>query len=561
MVIVILLGSASSRWLMQAPSPEPSKTSTVSGQVMPLANSPAPLPSSETTSLTPDPSKLIVSSPIVMISEATDSKGVQMVLVPEGEFAMGSDNGNVDEKPVHQVFLDAYYIDKYEVTNALYKQCVDVGSCDMPKIIEKFSDVRYKDHPVGNVRWEMAKEYCEWRDARLPTEAEWEKAARGTDERTYPWGNVFDGNIVNFCDSTCIEDWADKNSSDGYQASSPVGSYPDGVSPFGAYDMAGNVYEWVADWYDENYYGNSPARNPLGPENGEHRVMRGGSYYDHYYNERSARRLDEIPLDFYNNIGFRCARSFTPTLNETKLPKPEETVLPANVIDPKGVEMVLVPGGEFTMGSDDGEPHERPTHQVFINAYYIDKYEVTNALYKLCVAADVCDYPTRTSIYGNSRYAEHPVVYVDWNMAKKYCEWRDARLPTEAEWEKAARGTDERIYPWGDGIDCTYANYDYCVEDTTVVGSYQSGKSPYGSYDMAGNVWEWVEDFYSFDYFSAYPSNQWPSNPTGPASGEFRILRGGSWINPGEFLRSSYRDKSEPTGSSYNWGFRCARSD
>ncbi len=238
------------------------------------------------------------------------------------------------------------------------------------------------------------------------------------------------------------------------------------------------------------------------------------------------------------------------------------------MVDNVGVSMSLIPAGEFNMGSDTSDqPDEKPVHVVNLDAYYIDQYEVTNAAYKLCVDAGVCQPPvdtssvTRASYYGNSQFDNYPVIYVDWNMSKNYCEWRGARLPTEAEWEKAARGTDERTYPWGENIDCTYANYfgsekGACVGDTTPVGSYASGQSPYGVYDMAGNVWEWTADLYSDTYYKNSPSE----NPLGPDSGDIRVLRGGSWYNYDFVARSASRVRSDPSGTSGVIGFRCARS-
>jgi formylglycine-generating enzyme required for sulfatase activity len=234
--------------------------------------------------------------------------------------------------------------------------------------------------------------------------------------------------------------------------------------------------------------------------------------------------------------------------------------LPEEITDEKGVVMRLVPAGEFTMGSNEGDSDEQPVHTVFLNSYYMDKYEVTNALYKACVDEDICTQPpnitsySRSRYYGGSAYVDYPVIYVDWSQANTYCEWRGARLPTEAEWEKAARGTDGRTYPWGEGIDCSRANY--CEGDTTEVGSYESGVSPYGIYDMAGNVWEWVADWYDSGYYNNTPS----SNPTGPSSGDYRVLRGGSWGDNESYLRAFYRLMNVPVNFSGNFGFRCSRS-
>jgi len=222
--------------------------------------------------------------------------------------------------------------------------------------------------------------------------------------------------------------------------------------------------------------------------------------------------------------------------------------------------MVYVPEGAFTMGSEEGSVDEKPIHTVTLDVFWIDRTEVTNAMYALCVQSGVCQSPRSKNsygvenYYGNSEYADYPVIYVSWNDASAYCEWAGARLPSEAEWEKAARGTDGRTYPWGDGIDKTYANYS--GTGTTRVGSYEKGKSPYGVYDMAGNVWEWVADWWGEFYYASSPA----SNPPGPVSGKYRVLRGGSWYDVDDYVRSAYRGRYVPDGSSYVIGFRCARS-
>ena len=234
----------------------------------------------------------------------------EMVLVPAGEFTMGSSEGGANEEPVHRVYLDAFWIDVYEVTNARYKKCVDAGRCQPPGSLSSatqisyFGNPQFDKYPVTYVSWNDAKAYCEWAGKRLPTEAEWEKAARGTDGRLYPWGNEWDGNRAN------VEQRVGDTTS--------VGSYPAGASPYGALDMAGNVWEWVADWYDSSYYANSPSRNPLGPSSGQYRTLRGGGWVDDYYFARATHRYDftypTFRFDFYyptfryDYVGFRCAQ-------------------------------------------------------------------------------------------------------------------------------------------------------------------------------------------------------------------------------------------------------------
>jgi formylglycine-generating enzyme required for sulfatase activity len=237
------------------------------------------------------------------------------VYVPAGSFQMGSDAGDSNEKPGHPVTLDAFWIDRTEVTNAMYALCVEAGKCPPPSSSNSYSrdsyygDAQYDNYPVIYVTWDNANAYCDWAGRRLPTEAEWEKAARGTDERTYPWGNEQPaGNLLNFADSNTNFDWSDRTVDDGYADTSPVGNYPDGASPYGALDMAGNVWEWVNDWYDEAYYGSSPSENPQGPASGQYRVLRGGSWGSSDRSVRAANRSWYEP-GFDYDVGFRCACS------------------------------------------------------------------------------------------------------------------------------------------------------------------------------------------------------------------------------------------------------------
>ena len=250
-------------------------------------------------------------------------------------------------------------------------------------------------------------------------------------------------------------------------------------------------------------------------------------------------------------------KTFQPALTSTQVITLTPTSLPTEITDAKGVPMALVPAGEFIMGSDVGRDDEKPAHTVYLDAYYIDVNEVTNAVYKACVDVGACIPPentssyTRLNYYNNALYDDYPVVYVDWNMAKTYCEWRGASLPTESQWEKAAGGGLGFTYPWGGDIDCNKANYFTCKADTTKVGSYESGRSPYGLYDMAGNVSEWV-----VNWFDAYPKNIKINSSYGT---EYRVLRGGSWNFSGFDLRTSARSHYRPLNSEYFIGFRCAK--
>jgi hypothetical protein len=247
--------------------------------------------------------------------------------------------------------------------------------------------------------------------------------------------------------------------------------------------------------------------------------------------------------------------TFTPALpRETSPPvfTPTSAPLADEIVDAKGIIMRLVSAGIFKMGEEFDE--EKPIHDVYLDNYYMDIYEVTNAAYKACVDDGTCQPPVYTGKYNNSIYVQHPVVYVDWYKAKIYCEWRGANLPTESEWEEAARGTDQRSYPWGEDISCDRANYNNCVGDTTKVGSYESGKSPYGMYDMTGNVWEWVSSLYK-----PYPYNANDGREDMNSSNN-RVLRSGSWYGDGYIPRSVLRVRYNPTYSSDLIGFRCSRS-
>jgi formylglycine-generating enzyme required for sulfatase activity len=289
--------------------------------------------------------------------------------------------------------------------------------------------------------------------------------------------------------------------------------------------------------------------------------------------------------------------SATPLPTETEVP-PTPTAVPVEptqamfrVSEIDQMEQVYVEAGEFTMGTDDkdakifieGMPAypEIPMHTVYLDGYWIDKYELTNGKYALCVDAGVCQPPkytwsyTRDEYYGNPEFSNYPVINVDWFMATAYCEWAGRRLPSEAEWEKAARGTDARKYPWGNepitservnlcDINCprphANANFDDKYPETAPVGSFPAGASPYGVMDMAGNVWEWTNTLIRPYPYDATDGREDP-DVEGPEISGQRVWRGGTWANGIWWVRASLRYRSVPWYSISNLGFRCAASE
>jgi formylglycine-generating enzyme required for sulfatase activity len=274
-------------------NPNPTETNIQSTLTLKSTNTSTPIPTE-----TPIPASSTPDNRIIF----SDKDHMSLLHVPAGEFTMGADSRFENEMPAHRVYLDEFWIDQTEVTVHMYSLCVTAKVCKKPsnKASSLYSNYygspEFEDYPVIHVDWNMAKTYCEWTGRRLPTEAEWEKAARGEQSLTYPWGNEEpNGHLLNF----------DNQKRD----VTAVGSYPNGSSPYGALDMAGNAWEWVADWYRETYYASSPASNPLGPNSGQERVLKGGSWRDNSILVRSSNRNHGSPEDACVSCGFRCAVS------------------------------------------------------------------------------------------------------------------------------------------------------------------------------------------------------------------------------------------------------------
>jgi formylglycine-generating enzyme required for sulfatase activity len=558
----------------------------------------------------------------------TWESGDEEVFVPEGAFQMGCEPDDTqcqsDESPRHEVWLSAYYIDTYEVTNESCAEfltwhgndcdgyeCVDAASSEL-RLSESggvwSADVGYEDHPMVEVSWYGATAYCEAQGKRLPTEAEWEKAAKGaTEHYIYPWGETFIASAANVQFSG--DPFDDGTTPVGYYNGSDHGGVyqtTDGSSPYGAHDMVGNVWEWVSDWYVSDYYDEYstdawPA-DPQGPDSGTFRVLRGGDWGRGDTDSRASNRNWNYPDNSLNAYGFRCSRDDTspPTTTTTQEPTTTTTIFTTTSTTSttwvSDDEEVLVPEGTFQMGCEpedtECETDESPRHEVWLSTYIIDKYEVANTTYaefltwhgNECEGYECVEAGSLLSESGgvwsaDAGYEFHPLVDVTWYGAKAYCEAQGKRLPTEAEWEKAAKGaTEHYIYPWGDAWIANAANYRYSGDPfgdgTTPVGYYDGsnhggayqttdGRSPYGAHDMAGNVYEWVNDWHALDYYDDYSPDAWPNDPQGPDTGTHHVLRGGSWNNnygsTYNLLRASARSTAFPGDAITTVGFRCSR--
>ena len=464
--------------------------------------------------------------------------------VPAGTFAMGSDPANEhapdpDEAPAHRVTCPRFRIGRTAVTNEEYRLFVEATSRPAPSHWPggTIPEGR-KLHPVTYVSWSDAVAFCRWAGGFLPSEAHWERAARGDDVRAWPWG-----------DEPPTPAHAVFASAD----TAPVARAPYGVSPFGALDLAGNVWEWTASALRPYPYAAGDGRE--GDTSPGPRVVRGGSFIHGPGEIRCSYRHGLLPGAVDHYVGFRLAAAPGARL----------------VVD---VDLVDVPAGEVQLGNDPRRPggpapsDEAPRHDVLVRAVSLSATGVTNGQYEAFVRAT--GHPAPPHWPGGElpeALERHPVTYVDWLDATAFCGWAGARLPTEAEWEKAARGTDGRRFPWGDGEPAAagsettgdgavLVNFGGGAKRgrTSAVGAYPDAASPYGLDDMAGNVWEWVSSVHAPYPYDARDGRE------DPRSGLPRVLRGGSYASTSSRnLRCAARSRSAPGRRAPHLGFRVAR--
>jgi formylglycine-generating enzyme required for sulfatase activity len=606
--------------------------------------------------------------------------------------------------------LPGFWIEKHEVSNARYRLCVEAGDCTPPLDDFRFTDRGRDQDPVVGVTWYQARDFASWVGRRLPSEAQWERAARAGDQRwRYPWGNsrrVENANV-----------WADEP---GVRTSGtkPVGSFP-ATGP-GLFDLGGNVWEWCADRYQ-------PGLKQL-PDNGEPshtgigRTVRGGSWrrtvdlarvssrswFDEWYRSddlgfrcviprsqdvsdaavlatakrtfalrirlghdlagadlsvedrryldrraitwllleervsnalqvavsllerdpedpvavnllngldeqisRAARQGDFERLDDMRNVLARAAaenswferrrRELEPrviaslkacgeaasrsgqkdlaracyakgleiAVDDTSLLRGIESVNPrpgeVRILEKDDREMVWIPSGTFRFGASEGDGQadldEFPAGEFLVQGFWIDRYEVTNGDYRRCVEAGACTPPGQTDAYDDPNRASYPVLWVDWFQARQYARWAGKRLPTEVEWEYAARAGGVERFPWGERWDPSRAN-GIDIEGTdhwgaeAPVGSFPP--NTWGVYDLVGNASEWVQDVYHTSYDGAPRDGRPWEQETGPISERKRVIRGGSYTESASKQRVSDRSASRPVETHRGTGFRCA---
>ena len=469
---------------------------------------------------------------------------LEMVLIPAGKFKMGGPG-----KDHERTLTKPFYIGKHEITQEQWEAVMGSNP----------SKTKGAKLPVTDVSWEDCQEFIkklnEKTDGgfRLPTEAEWEYACRAGTTTTYSFGEEITPKDANYEDSKIGKPVA-------------VGSYK--PNAFGLHDMHGNVAEWCEDWYGGDYPKELVA-NPKGPAKGESRVLRGGSFYGYASDARSFNRYDSSPTYRYNSVGLRLvtvpkhdneakAKELQKVIAKSLQKEVEEKTDLGNGVK---LDLVLIPAGKFTMGSpasENGRRDNEKQHEVTLTTpFYMGKYEVTQEQWESVMGGKP-----------NNKGAKLPIYNLSWEDCQDFIEELNAmtsggyRLPTEAEWEYACRAGTANAYSFGDEITPNDANYNFerfeqtgflrKVVNIVPIGSYKP--NAFGLYDMHGNVWEWCED-----WKADYPAGA-VTDPKGPATGRYRVLRGGSFNSVGSRARSSYRNSFSPTDRLVVNGFRLART-
>jgi formylglycine-generating enzyme required for sulfatase activity len=640
--------------------------------------------------------------------------GAELVFHPSMQYQLGctvGDNACQDDEVGRSLRTEPFWLERTEVTNRMYRDCVEVGMCPVPAESEAYGDPRRAEDPVVGVTFRHAAAYAAWAGRRLPSEAEWERAARGVDGGgRFPWGKVRDRTLANIQDT---------GGEDRFEGIAPVRSFPS--TGFGVFDMAGNVWEWCADtyhldqtqgprggrawttagwgrgvrggswrrtldvcrvstrtWFEEDYFADdvgfrtavdTPERITdveLGrlvqrsfpiPELTGHSLQEAElTATDRRYLERRAltwlvlegRIADALPrvvemvrrdprdpatVDLLAHLeremaadiqrgdlfalpeallGYRTAvgedsrlrrrladhelrlleqmrvsahqviergdrTSVTATVELVLLLDPGDPVLQTLIASSQIVpgtlrvwprdrkEMVWIPGGSLRMGAspDDGQAgyDEHPPHTVEVDGFWLDRTEVTNDEYRRCVEAGVCSPPHRTAMFDEPRSGQRPVLWVDWFQARTYARWAAKRLPTEAEWEWAARAGQAERYPWGGSWLDGRAN-----ALGVAGGDRWEGPAPaasfepnaWGVYDMLGNAAEWLQDAYHRNYWEAPSDARAWMQLSGEQVERKRVVRGGSYNSPASRLRVSNRDQRDGVSFSRTTGFRCA---
>jgi formylglycine-generating enzyme required for sulfatase activity len=525
--------------------------------------------------------------------ETTNSIGMKMVLIPPGEFTMGSPaRGN--EKPQHLIRITKpFYLSVYEITQQQYAKVMGTRPWQGKQYVQDGPD-----NPATYVSWHDAVEFCrklsqqEGVEYRLPTEAQWEYACRAGTTTAYSFGDDV-SQLGQYA-------WYLKNAWDSGE------KYAHGVGQklpnrWGLFDMHGNVWEWCQDW-NAPYGSKKALTDPLGPAQGNSRVLRGGSFHLGSQFARSANRNDNNPGNRSVSNGFRVARTYNlsplpakppgskkvaavkPKKNgaaKPPVPPPAPPLAKAPFNDVKakahqqawakhlgakdetnnsvGMKLKLIPPGEFTMGSNY-RADEKPPHKVTLTKpFELGVYEVTQEQYEKVMGV----MGTNPSKF---KAPQNPVEQVSWTDAVEFCRKLSSlpeekaagyvyRLPTEAEWEYACRAGTKTKYSFGDS-ESELGDYAWYTKNSgrTTHSVGRKKPNPWGLYDMHGNVWEWCQDRYG-----NYPSGS-VTDPTGAASGSFRVSRGGCWSLNSDLCHSASRDRHSPGHRTFILGFRVLRS-